>query len=372
MSVYRPQASRYYQYDFEYGGRRFHGSTERTNRREAEQVEAARRDIAKKAAARSLEDISDITINEASARYWNEVGQYHSGADDTFRDLGRLVDHFGKETRLADIADGDVAKMVAWRRRHRVCRGGQPPKPDAPLISPTTVNRSTTEVLKKLFTRAKDAWGAGFDREPKWRTHMLDEPDERVRELIGDEGDRLYDAVRDDYAPFLEFAHLSGMRRRECLLRWEQVDWVAGRVRRSGKGGGLVTTPITSEIRAILWPLRGHHPTFVFTYVAQRTRGRHIKGLRYPITYSGCKTAWRRARAAAGVVDFRFHDLRHDMGTKLLRKTGNLKLVQRALNHKNIKTTTRYAHVLDEEVAAAMETLSESRSLSRSAGRKVS
>jgi hypothetical protein len=27
-------------------------------------------------------------------------------------------------------------------------------------------------------------------------------------------------------------------------------------------------------------------------------------------------------------------------------------LVQRALNHANIKTTTRYAHVLDEEVAA--------------------
>src|SRR5262249_55638184 len=47
----------------------------------------------------------------------------------------------------------------------------------------------------------------------------------------------------------------------------------------------------------------------------------------------------------------RFHDFRHDFGTKLLRATGNLKLVQRALNHTNIKTTTRYAHVLDDQVA---------------------
>ena len=41
----------------------------------------------------------------------------------------------------------------------------------------------------------------------------------------------------------------------------------------------------------------------------------------------------------------------------MLRKTGNLKLVQRALNHADIKTTTRYAHVLDDEVADALESV---------------
>ena len=39
----------------------------------------------------------------------------------------------------------------------------------------------------------------------------------------------------------------------------------------------------------------------------------------------------------------------------MLRETGNLKLVQRMLNRASIKTTTRYAHVLDDEVADAME-----------------
>ena len=42
-------------------------------------------------------------------------------------------------------------------------------------------------------------------------------------------------------------------------------------------------------------------------------------------------------------MDFRFHDIRHDVGTKLLRATGNLKLVQKALGHANLKTTARYA-----------------------------
>jgi integrase len=55
---------------------------------------------------------------------------------------------------------------------------------------------------------------------------------------------------------------------------------------------------------------------------------------------------------------------------QLLRETGNLKLVQKALNHSDIKTTTRYAHVLTEEVAAALDKIS--RKKSRSKGRKVS
>jgi integrase len=127
----------------------------------------------------------------------------------------------------------------------------------------------------------------------------------------------------------------------------------------------MVTRPITSEIRTILWPLRGHHPEHVFTFVAQRDYDGRTKGERYPLTYNGVKSHWRYLRKRAGVTGFRFHDFRHDFGTKLLRATGNLKLVQRALNHASLKTTSRYAHVLDGEVADAMERVEESRKKSR-------
>jgi len=80
------------------------------------------------------------------------------------------------------------------------------------------------------------------------------------------------------------------------------------------------------------------------------------------------KSQWRRLRKKAGVENFRFHDIRHDVGTKLLRDTGNLKLVQRALHHADIKTTTRYAHVLDEEVAEALDHVQRSPSARRRAG----
>ena len=85
-----------------------------------------------------------------------------------------------------------------------------------------------------------------------------------------------------------------------------------------------------------------------------------VRGERYPLTINGAKAAWQRLRAKAGVKDFRFHDFRHDFATKVLRETGNLKLTQKAMNHADIKSTLRYAHVLDKDVAAAVERLEKS------------
>ena len=226
------------------------------------------------------------------------------------------------------------------------------------MISPFSVN-DLAEQLRKLFSHAKLS-GARFDHEPQWRRHRLTEPQERVRELVGDERERLESAARDDYRALFAFAHASGFRLKECVtLHWPEVDWGARQIRKLGKRGRLVTVPITSTIREILWPLRGDHPEAVFTYVAQRTRDGREEGERYPLTISGVSTEWRRLRKRSGVVGFRFHDFRHNFGSKLLRSTGNLKLVQRAMNHSDIRTTTRYAHVLDDDVAEALERVQE-------------
>ena len=152
---------------------------------------------------------------------------------------------------------------------------------------------------------------------------------ERVRELHDDEAERIDAAMRPDYEPFFAFVRATGMRQKECVtLRWSEVNWSTRQIIKLGKGGRRITFPITDSVRAILWPLQGHHLEFVFTYVATRTRDGRTGGERYPLTISGVKTLWRRMRAKAEVSDFRFHDFRHDFATKLLRQTGNLKLVK--------------------------------------------
>jgi integrase len=333
VSIRRDPRSPFWQYNFQIRGHRFFGSTKKTQRREAEKVEAAERERARLVVAQVEGARTSLRLDDVAGRYWQEVGQHHAGAGDTEHRLELLIAFFGKDKLLTEIAGGDVARLVAWRRGHK---SGFP---KTRLISPFTVNH-TTEQLRKLFTRAR-LWGVRFEHEPHWREYMLKVRDERVREVSAHEAALL--DTGDDYGTFIAFARASGLRLRECLLRWDEVDWSARAIVKRGKGDRLVTVSITSEIRELLWPLQGRHPEFVFT----------INGR--PLSYSAVQSFWRRLRKRTGIVGLRFHDLRHDFGTKLLRVTGNVKLVQKAMNHRDIKTTLRYAHVLDHEVRDGME-----------------
>lgn len=56
-------------------------------------------------------------------------------------------------------------------------------------------------------------------------------------------------------------------------------------------------------------------------------------------------------------IPYHLHQFRHTYATEVLRKTGNLRLVQLLLGHKNIATTTRYLQVWDEDKMAAAKAL---------------
>jgi integrase len=377
MSVSRPNRNRspYYHYDFVVRGRRFHGSTKCTSRREAEAFERAERERARAEMKAASAAQGSLELDDICERYRLEVGQHHVGAQDTEADLARLIEYFGAHTKLTEIDDSKVAEFVAWRRGHRVQRK-KDAKDSRPLSNAAT-NRSGVYRLRALFRRATVVWKFKLDNEPTWKEHLLPEGEERVRELVDDEGDRLRSATRSDYDAIIQFALATGFRLNECLLKWSEVDWGNRQIRKLGKGKRKVTTPITDAVRAILAPLRNDHPEMVFCYQAKRTmkaKGKTpatAKGRKYPISYAGLKSAWKRIRKRAKLTDFRFHDLRHDCASKVLRATGNLKLTQRVLNHADVRTTMRYAHVRDEEISAALQGVSESRNKSRNGDRNA-
>ena len=262
--------SPYWQFDFQWRGHRFHGSTKATTRREAEKVEAAEREKAKHTSRRSQAARTSLRLDDVAGRYWQEVGQHHVGAPQ----------HRGDElARLIGYSRQGQATHRDHRRRHGQA-GRMAARASIAVARPAdlAVHRERDDqTTRKLFTRAK-MWGVRFDHEPRWRNICLKEPHERVRELAEHEADQLEAATRDDLAPFFAFARASGLRLRECLLRWDEVDWGAQRIRKLGKGGKLVTVSITPTIREILWPLRGHHPEHVFTFVADRTVDGRVKG----------------------------------------------------------------------------------------------
>ena len=65
------------------------------------------------------------------------------------------------------------------------------------------------------------------------------------------------------------------------------------------------------------------------------------------------KTAWRTILKRAGIQDFRLHDLRHSFASFYLSQGVELYTVSKLLGHKNIATTTRYAHLELEHLKKA-------------------
>jgi integrase len=373
MSVFKVKDRPGYRYDSWLQGHRVRGVAETENRKEAEKIEKAARD-AKREELKTGKKPSGVVmrINEATARYNHEVAQHLAGqgADIVFRDLERLEAYFknvlGEDAAFTVINDAEIAKLVAWRRGQH-CWGRE----TAPLVTKATVNRSTTELLKKLFIRARDTWKVQFADWPTWKTHILKTKSEVINELQEGQGEALMDATRDDYAPAIEFEHVTGWRQGAVIaLDWDQVNWGAKTIRFPAREGKEERTiEINAVLRLILWPLRGHHPTRVFTYLAKRTRivkrmggdERVIKGQRYPLTPSGFKTEWRRSKAKVGIKKFRNHDLRHDFATKLYDETGDIYAVQNAMGHADVKTTMRYVHRRKGAVNAAVAEIAKKR-----------
>lgn len=357
MSTYRPKGRKTFLYDFELQGVRFHGSTGCTNKRDADAYEKAKRVEAaeqRKEAARLGRE--PLSFGLAASRYWDEVGQFAKTQNDLWRAIGWLQAEVGNGRRLAKIDSTLVATLVTKRRQETTFRIEDGKRVER-RVSAATVNRTVTEVLRAILTRAAKVW-----QEPvapiEWRKHMLKEPQERVRELRTDEEATLFAALRPDYHAVVRFALLTGCRLNECVtLRWRDVDWGGRQVWVLGKGDKLASIPMPPTVRALLWPLQGEHDEFVFTYVAQRASGDRRRGQRYPITYEGLKTAFRRD-VKTELTDYRFHDNRHTAATRVLRACGNLKVAQRMLRHADITTTAKYAHVMHDDVLEAMEAAS--------------
>ncbi len=373
MSVYRPKGSPYWHYDFVIKGRRFFGSTGTDRKAIARDVERAARVQAVQ--EQRLGTRPDMTLDDAFGRFYAEVAKHQAAAGGTFQIFRVLLDVLGKDTRLADLDNDKLSTMVARLRGGAGARKTKfRPKPGP--RSNGTVNRHL-ERLRAVYYRAKKLWRVALpDQDPDWRALRLEEAGERVRELSGGEQGDLWAKLDADDRDRAEFAILSGLRQRAIdRLTWAAIDWqqqlIRYRIKSKKPGGEERQKPVTPRMLAILQRRRGSHAIFVFTYICRKSRAKRRKGERYPYSADGWRRKWREALKAAGVTNFRFHDLRHTAATRTLRAGGNLKIVQRLLDHADIASTVRYAHVELDDVRAAMlrtEQAVESRNSPEAAG----
>src|SRR5215204_303591 len=148
-----------------------------------------------------------LTFGAAVSEYIERVVSLHESQMhrcNTGWSLEWLVREIGAERPLFQIDNRLVSDVVARRRGERG-RHGQ-------LLSKTTINRSVTEPLRKVLRHA--ARLNELSLKIDWNLHLLDEPEEIVRELQTGEEERLFaaDVMRTDYEPALRIALLLGLR----------------------------------------------------------------------------------------------------------------------------------------------------------------
>jgi integrase len=294
-----------------------------------------------------------MNLDEATGRYLIEI-EHKTSAINTVNQGGKLLERLGGGTLLAAIDDAKVSDYIAWRRAQRA-RG------KVTRVTGASVNRES-ELLRRIMNRAQ-LWGVAVGRV-QWKKHRLKDSEERNVTVTADDLTRFFEHLRRDYWPLFQAAQASGLRLKNLTtLTWPQVRWQAGKVAVRQKGDREHSVPIAGHFAAILQAEHDRpdrHPVFVFCYDTQkRFYDRFNKrwlgaGSRQPFSANGWRPIVMRTRLAAGLPDFRFHDQRHLFGNAIYGATRNLKIVQKALGHSNVRSTLRYLRAGDEDVAQAM------------------
>lgn len=359
---HRQKGSRFWHYDFQIRGRRFYGSCETEDFEKAKVVEAEAR-----VKARTAPEVTGrFTLSEAFGTYFSDICSHQPSAKTTRSQFTSILGIIDGRTSLENLKQADLTRFRSLRRQH---------------ISNATINR-TLAAMGRAIRYMEKHHGANLP-ELDFSAVRLPEPKERVRSLTMDEQTRLFSELRPDFLPLVKFALMTGARQASiCNLRWRDVDHVAGRMRFKMKADSSTKSktmefPMSREIKALLsaLPHADHpdHAPFVFTFEVQ---SRKSKPRRRVLQNSTAFEHFRAATVAAEIEDFHFHDLRHTFATRMLRQTQNIKLVSRLLGHSEIDTTSRYAHVLDDDLVYALEGFSalknnESQSFSRSSRKRL-
>lgn len=270
--------------------------------------------------------------------------QYLQLAKGRKRSWDKDQDHL--ENLLPALKDAPVASLTPGRLES-VLAG----LADQRQWAPATFNRHRA-TLSAVFKQAM--------KDEKCRSNPAKlvahrkENNERVRYLSAEEEARLIAVLRCRWpkreAEIVTAIH-TGMRRSEQYrtaqvpdggLKWEHIDFRAGVIRlprsKPDKPREIrMNSVVRDTLRAI--PQRINSP-----YVFRQTDPQKW---------------FRRVLRAAGIKNFRWHDLRHTFGSRLAMKGVPIRDIALLMGHSQIQVTMRYCHLQPGNLADAVERLVE-------------
>lgn len=241
-----------------------------------------------------------------------------------------IMDYFGENTPAQKIQPHNVERFKEWLRIERKLKN-------------SSINRYL-EIMSKVFNLGVD--NELVSSNPVAKVKKLLEDNHKIRFLTAEEETRLFKHLPEFLKPIVITALQTGMRRGEILtLKWSNIDFEFGFIELlQTKSGKARKIPISDKLRKVLESI---DRVSEYVFINPDTG----------LPYVDIKKSFNKAVAAAGIKNFRFHDLRHTVATRLVEKGIDLLVVMDILGHAKIETTMRYAHPTPKRKSDAISVL---------------
>ena len=274
----------------------------------------------------SREEAERITISELIDRYSKEVTPLKKSSERELSRLKNLNSFFGSFT-LARLQ----SSMVAQYRDERLNEG----------LSGSTVVKDLNTLSHIVDTAIKE-WDCHIPINPVKNIRRPRVNPSRTRRLYPQE-EQILLAVCREHSLMMEaivlFAIETAMRLSEMIhLEWSDIDLPQSTATlNSTKNGEVRYVPLSRKAKELLNKLPRHIES---QKIFWRWR-----------TASGFEASWQRIVKKSNLVDFRFHDLRHEATSRLFEKGLSMMEVSLITGHKTLQMLKRYTHLDAQDIA---------------------
>jgi len=316
VELFEKKNSKFYWYDFTVRGKRYRGSTKQTIRVKAEKMAALK--LAEAMEENNPLDRKVPTLRELSSRFleWVNTARLAEGSRWYYRNGWKLLQNTTIAGRKLDQITNDDVEALRF--------------PGSPANG-----NNALRTLSRMMSKAKE-WKL-LRYVPEFK---LFKETGRTLKLDGDAESKLLPHAPQPLHDIIIMMRDTGMRNGRELyrMRIENIDWTNRVVfnpdSKSEKGRRFV--PLSDRVLEILKVrCAGRTVGWVFP---SRHEGKHISS-------TTVNQQWRKTRDAAGLPKaLVLYCARHDFGSFVLSKTGNLKAVMDAMGHTSVKVAMNYQH----------------------------
>lgn len=316
MELLRKKNSKYWWYDFTVRGERHRGSTKETQLARAQKIAALK--LSQAIEGTDPLDRKAPTLLEFSSRFveWVKTARLEHDTQRYYLNGWRLLQSTSLPNVRLDRINADVVEALRFPG------------------SPSNGNNAL-RTLRRILNKAQE-WKV-IREIPNFK---LFKEEGRALRLDDEAEAKLLKVAEQPLKDIIVLMRDTGMRNARELyrIRIENIDWnnrvVFNPNSKTKKGRRFV--PMSERVVNILLVRCGDRKEgWVFP---SRQKGKHITG-------GLVNKQWVRARKKAGLPEnLVLYCARHDFGTYVLQKTGNIAAVMNSMGHSDVKTAMTYQH----------------------------